>query len=170
MCTFYRIRKRNKIASLPMTGTDCHLTLGEFIFDQAGVVARFNGPLAKYSRHIDWALVPIGYATLRALVDDILFCEQGTFDLVCRRFGLADSVTEPILEKEIGTINWFIGPDAPRETLWHDSDLFEDALKLIQWGESLAARCPNEFVAHQLQSLVAMSRHDLGQYVARTLG
>lgn len=160
---------RHRAKSLVATDFDCHLTLGKFIFDQTGIVARFNGALAQYSRHIDWFLVPIGYATLRALIEDIRCGEADTFDLICRRFGLSESAAAPVVETAVGKFEWHIGPDAPEETLWHESDLMDDAQKLIRWCAGLADRCP-VVVAHQLQMLAAMSRHDLGQYVARTLG
>ncbi len=107
---------------------------------------------------------------LRALMEDIRYGEADTFDLVCRRFGFSESASAPIVERAIGRVEWHIGPDAPCETMWHESDLIEDAQRLIRWGESLVTRCPNGVVAHQLQALVAMSREDLGRYVARALG
>ncbi len=166
----YLVIMRHRAKSLVAKATDCRLTLGEFLLDQTGIVARLNGALAKYSRHIDWPYVPIGFATLRALMEDIRYGEADTFDLVCRRFGFSESASAPIVERAIGRVEWHIGPDAPCETMWHESDLIEDAQRLIRWGESLVTRCPNGVVAHQLQALVAMSREDLGRYVARALG
>lgn len=169
--TAYRlIRLKKLLTDASASNRDLILNSGEFILDATGIVARFRGPLARYSRHFDWPVVPFGLAALRALMEDIRLGEAGTFDLICRRFGLSEAATEPFVEEVIGKVEWFIGPDDPDETVWHESDLMEDAQRLILWGEQIVEHCPNEVVAHQLHALTTMSRKDLGQYVSRMLG
>lgn len=151
------------------TADDCQLSFGEFIADSTGVVARLFGPLAPYSRHIAWPAVSIGFATLRSLMEDLKESSGDTFDLICRKFNLAPSIPD-VVERQLGRIEFYIGPDAPARTLWHESDLIEDAMELIGWGTKIAGRCPDVVVAHQLQTLAQMSREELGRYVQRALG
>jgi hypothetical protein len=170
MATFYTlIRDDMLMAEAARCPADLRLHSGDLTVNPAGVVARLRGPLAKYSRHFDWPLVSAGLATLRSLMADLSHGENHTFDLVCERFRLPKQLAAPIADKAIGKLEWYIGPDQ-EEVLYHESDLIEDAQRIVEWGDAIAARCPNERIAHQMKSLSSLSRQQLLRYVSNSLG
>lgn len=148
---------------------DLELHHGGLTLTHAGVVARLSGPLAKYSRHYDWPTVTVGYATLRSLMEDIRYGEHDTFDLVCDRFRLPKKVAEPIADKAIGKLEWYIGPDQ-QEVLYHESDLIDDAQRILEWGAEIEWRCPDRGVAKRIHSIREMERKPLYEYVRGALG
>lgn len=148
---------------------DLRLHHGDLTLSHAGVVARLNGPLAKYSRYYDWPTVIVGYATLRSLMEDIRYGEQATFDLVCDRFRLPKKVAEPIADKAIGKLEWYIGPDQ-QEVLYHESDLIEDAQRILDWGPEMQWRCPDKRSARNIGCIMQMDRKSLYDYVKGALG
>lgn len=163
------IRDRDMEAEAALRPADLCLHHGGLTITHAGVVARLSGPLAKYSRHYDWPMVTIGYATLRSLMEDIRYGEHATFDLVCDRFRLPKKVAEPIADKAIGKIEWYIGPDQ-QEVLYHESDLIEDAQRILDWGPELQWRCTDKGAARDIRCIMQMDRKPLYAYVKGALG
>lgn len=163
------LRDRRLQSEAAARHADLELHNGELTLTHAGVVARLCGPLAKYSRHYDWPTVTVGYATLRSLMEDIRHGEHATFDLVCDRFRLPKKVAEPIADKAIGKIEWYIGPDQ-QEVLYHESDLIEDAQRILDWGPELEWRCPDKGAAWNIHRIMQMDRKPLLEYVRDALG
>lgn len=197
---FNIVRDGRLQADAALRPVDLQLHCGDLTLTPAGAVAHLYGPLAKYSRHYDWPAVTTGYATLRSLMEDIRYGEHATFDLVCARFSLPKGVADPIAEKAIGKIEWteeFPPPKRARtsrsgtgkttppatkrvrasrsakavqEVLYHDSDLIEDAQRILDWGPELEKRCPDESVAERIHRIMRMDRRSLYEYVKGALG
>ncbi len=149
------------------------LTYGTFHSVPEGVSARLHGAIARYSRVIPWWMVPAALATLQALcaeIEDGSDAADSVFEMICARFRLSPAICTPIVERALGRVHWEIGPDAPKATLWHESDLLDDSYRLIDWlgGLATAPQTPATPARH-LRKVVALPPTQLKQYVTRTL-
>ena len=146
----------------PSTG-DLDLRIGTFLVCETGVTADLKEPLAMMSRHIPWPQVAPS-------IGGLLLLALGEGDFAHTMFSMMTEKQHDILESELeGSVAWGDRNVANSPARFERHSPFTASVgELLDWAPKIAAKCPYQSAAYDLQNLWRRDTKQLDSYVKKS--